>query len=297
MRKKIMAMALGSLLFFAGCGTTTAENSQDTAKNESSESGQGIGVGVDIDALFQTAMERFDAYDSLVGENIIYYHTTVFENEMEEIVHRRFEIVNDPVQMHIATTNYVDGNQYDETTYYEGEGDIVNVYYDSYSEKWYVQQLDFETYQRYQTMILQTDIIKKSENLAIVAEAIGDDGVTQYGVLAELSWQSMLDMAENNGSLESAAMMGITKDDLLEILHDKETPTVEIVIDENGFLQSYIFDMQPLMQEIMFAVSGDVEELFATFERAEVHVRISGYDTIDDIAMTDEMRETAELIG
>lgn len=309
MKKKLMTMTLASMICFSACGNSeTAPAEVATTETEvgvesETEEGTATGLtaspvsGVDMEELFVTALENLENYDSLVGRNVMYYTTTMLEQTMEEVILREFRIVNEPTQMHIETITLMDGNRFDETTYYEVIGDAVNAYYDSYSEKWYVQELEMQDYLSYQLSMLQNEVLKKAENITYLSETEAEDGTLHYEMQAEISWATVLDMAEESGTLLTASMMGITKDDLLEILREKDNMKLQIIVDKNGFLQSCIIEMKTLMDEIMIAISGEGAELLASFDRAEIHIIISEYNTLDEIEMSQEMRDTAEQIG
>lgn len=311
MKMKMMTMALATILCLSACGgnetavvnetatTTETVTEIETETVSETRSDQVVSdiTGVNVADLYVQAMDHLENYDSLVGRNVMYYTTTMLGQTMEEVILREFRIVNEPNQMHIDTITLMDGNRFDETTYYEAIDEVVNAYYDSYSEKWYVQELEMQDFLSYQLSMLQNEVLKKAEYITYLSESEAEDGTVHYDIQAEISWETVLDMAEESGTLLSASMMGVTKDDLLEILRDKERMKMQIVIDENGFLQSCIIEMKTLMDEIMMAISGEGAEILATFDRAEIHIIVSEYNTLSEIEMSQEMRDTAETIG
>ncbi|MFI3174253.1 MAG: hypothetical protein R3Y53_03495 [Bacillota bacterium] len=300
-KKNAVAMGIVMAMSLTACGGTAPENTasetaQTTQESENTSEEATKNGDVNTEELYQEAMMNLENYDSLVGRNVMYYTTTMLDQVMEEVILREFQIVNAPVKMQIDTTTIMDGNVFEETAYYEGEGETVNVYYDGYAENWYLQEVDITEFTTYQLSMLQKDVLTKAENIIYYAETENEAGITQYELEAEISWATILDMAESNGILVTASMMDITKDDLLEILQDKENMKIQLVIDENGFLQSAILEMKSLMEEIMMAISGGEGEVLATFDRAEIHIIINEYDTISDIEISEEMKATAETI-
>lgn len=210
------------------------------------------------------------------------------------------DMINDPLQLRIDTTMDMGemGGSAQVMMYSEEKDGTITLYAsEDGGESWVPQVVDQETLAQYdaaQGLELYTDLLTDIKEAG--EETINGIATTQYtGVIRSTD---MADVIRASGAAESFATLGLSEDNLDEMVADLGDMTFSIWIDKEKVLPvKYSFDMSDIMNslttKLMAAMGDQVAGLDMAITKTVADMEITGVDTITSIDRPDGLDAAA----
>lgn len=296
--KKYSALIISGIITLGvtGCGSNT-ENPPESKQENIDYS------NVDPLEIIQNAsnvMTNLESLDVLVDVDI---QMSMMGTLIDSLTTTSVNAFLSPAKMNLKVKSDNSGTVQNAHMYVSETDDEILTFIDT-DEEWIVQGISKEDLHSLQPQNQVVDIIDNINEAVIIDAYENNDGVKVYSIDAVLSQEDMLTVAEANGTLATAEMLGVEWESILEMLGDLDESSVNLVIGENGYIYGYTVDMSIMLEKVIgssleLALGVTIDDLNMmgmgiTIEKVIVEIECSNFNNVADFQIPEDILVLAE---
>lgn len=289
--KTIFAGIVMATIALSGCGGDNVETSTSNGVIIDSENFPAV---LDLINKAQTTMSSLDSVKSIIDVEI---DMEMMGQSMLTQTKTNIATFTNPTKMDLSIDITSADGQQSAQMYIEEIDNEISSYIEDGGE-WIQQIIPREDLMSLQANLQAVEILPNIIDPFII-EGVEEDGLKIYTIEGFLDHNSMLLVAELNGTTATAEMLGMSAEDVEGIISTMDNTEVILAIDENGYIHAYYVDMFTMLQGIM---SISMEQLFGMpmsemdemgmgliVNKASVSTRMSEFNEVSDFTIPEEV--------
>lgn len=274
--KNITTTLLLCTAFLSGCGSSS-EDEKTTAPSPVETELSSITVD-NVENLLSHATQTMNNLDSISSVLDVEINMAMMGQQMLSQTITTANNFLDPTKLHLSMDIITADAKQNIEMYVEEENDSINTYLLSTNDEWIYEAIPEENLTSLLAHKQATDILTTLQNPYISDEFEDENGVTKYTVIGELDYNSMIDVAIANGTLATAEMLGMSIEDLENIVKSMDNLEVALTIGSNGLVYEYKVDMYLMLQGLMDVAmekTFGIDVNSSDFDDSDLDLRIS----------------------
>lgn len=274
--KNIATTLLLCTAFLGGCGSNS-ENETTTAPSPVETELSSITVD-NVEDLLSHATQTMNNLESISSVLDVEINMSMMGQQMLSQTITTANNFLDPTKLHLSMDIITADAKQNVEMYVEEENDSINTYLLSTNDEWIYEAIPEENLTSLLAHKQATDILTTLQNPYISDEFEDENGVTKYTVIGELDYNSMIDVAIANGTLATAEMLGMSIEDLENIVKSMDNLEVALTIGSNGLVYEYKVDMYLMLQGLMDVAmekTFGIDVNSSDFDDSDLDLRIS----------------------